>query len=178
VHNNGPENIVEKTPEEEPLIVELKPLTTPLKASTILQVLEPPKEEEILPLKNMFEFEDELYYIFGNTLNYYAIRKSSASSAPNQHLPDPTKEKFLKKTMKELITIVSNEWLGESKLSPKIIRLDSPSTYIHCQICKTSFDAFYNPVVGVHLMSKSFAHTLPKNMHLTPTTKLLKSLSG
>ena len=27
-------------------------------------------------------------------------------------------------------------------------------------------------------MSKSFAHTLPKNMHLTPTTKLLKSLLG
>ena len=26
-------------------------------------------------------------------------------------------------------------------------------------------------------MSKSFAHTLPKNMQLTPTTKLLKSLS-
>jgi hypothetical protein len=33
-------------------------------------------------------------------------------------------------------------------------------------------------VVGVNLMSKSFAHTLPKNMHLTPTTKFLKSLSG
>ena len=27
-------------------------------------------------------------------------------------------------------------------------------------------------------MSKSFAHTLPRNMQLTPTTKLLKSLSG
>ena len=27
-------------------------------------------------------------------------------------------------------------------------------------------------------MSKSFAHTLPGNMQLTPTTKLLKSLSG
>jgi hypothetical protein len=27
-------------------------------------------------------------------------------------------------------------------------------------------------------MSKSFAHTLPKNFQLTPTTKLLKSLSG
>ena len=27
-------------------------------------------------------------------------------------------------------------------------------------------------------MSKSFAHTLPENFQLTPTTKLLKSLSG
>jgi hypothetical protein len=80
--------------------------------------------------------------------------------------------------VKELTTIVSNEWLGESKLSLEVIRLDSPSTSIRCQIRKTSFDAFYNPVVGVNLTSKSFAHTLPKNMHLTPTTKLLKSLSG
>jgi hypothetical protein len=101
-----------------------------------------------------------------------------APSTPNQHLPDPTEEKFLKKTMKELITIISNEWLGESKLSPKVIRLDSPSTSIHFQIHKSSFDAFYNLVVGVNLMSKSFAHTLPRNMQLTPTTKLLKSLSG
>ena len=74
--------------------------------------------------------------------------------------------------------IVSNEWLRESKLSPEVIHLDSPSTSIRCQIHKTSFDAFYNPVVGVNLMSKSFAHTLPKNMQLTPTAKLLKTLSG
>jgi hypothetical protein len=126
----------------------------------------------------MFEFEDELFSDFGNTLNYYAIRKSSAPSTPNQHLPNPTEEKFLKKTVKELTTIVSNEWLGEPKLSPKIVHLDSPFTSIHCQICKTSFDAFYNPFVGINLMSKYFAHTLSKNMHLTPTTKLLKSLSG
>ena len=80
--------------------------------------------------------------------------------------------------MKELTTIISNEWLRESKLSLKLIHLDSPSTSISCQIHKTSFNAFYNPVVGVNLMSKSFAHTLPKNFQLTPTTKLLKSLSG
>jgi hypothetical protein len=129
-------------------------------------------------LENIPKFEDDLSSDFGNTSNYYAIRKSSAPSAPNQHLPDPAKEKFLKKTVKELTTIISNEWLGESKLSPEVIRLDSPSTSISCQIHKTSFDAFYNPVIGVNLMSKSFAHTLLENFQLTPTTKLLKSLSG
>ena len=172
MHDDGPEDIVEKTPKEEPLIVEPEPLATPLEASTILQVPEPPKEEDILPLENMFEFKDELFSNFGNTSNYYAIRKSSAPSAPNHHLPDPTEEKFLKKTMKELTMIVSNEWLGESKLSPEVIHLDSPSTSIRCQIRKTSFDAFYNPVVGVNLMS------LPRNIQLTPTTKLLRSLLG
>jgi hypothetical protein len=114
------------------LIVEPKPLATPLEALTVLQVLKPPKEEEIQSLQNMFEFKDELFSNFGNTSNYYAIRRSLAPSAPNQHLPDPTEEKFLKKIMKELITIVSNEWLRESKLSPEVIRLYSPFTSIHC----------------------------------------------
>ena len=78
------------------MIVEPEPLATPLEASTVLQVPEPLKEEEIPPLENMIEFEDELFSDFGNTSNYYAIRKSSAPSTPNQHLPDPTEEKFLK----------------------------------------------------------------------------------
>ena len=65
------------------MIVKPEPLTTTLEASTVLQVLEPPKEEEILPLENMFEFEEDLFSDFGNTSNYYAIRKSSAPSAPN-----------------------------------------------------------------------------------------------
>ena len=59
-----------------------------------------------------------------------------------------------------------------------VIRLDSPSISIHCQINRAPFDALYNPVVGVNIMSASFAHDLLKHMPLTPTTKLLKSLSG
>ena len=53
VPGDGPEDVVEKNPEEEPMIVEPEPLTTPLEASTILQVPKPPKEEEILPLENV-----------------------------------------------------------------------------------------------------------------------------
>jgi hypothetical protein len=132
VHDDGPEDVVTKIPEEEPLIVEPEPLTTPLEACIVLQVPEPLKEEQIPPLENVSEFKDEHFSDFGNTSNYSAIRKSLAKSAPNQHLPDPTEEKFLKKIVKELTTIVSKEWLGESKLSPEVIRLDSPSTSIHC----------------------------------------------
>ena len=53
VHDDSLEDVVEKTPEEEPMIVEPEPLTTPLEASTVLQVPEPPKEEEIPPLENI-----------------------------------------------------------------------------------------------------------------------------
>ena len=74
IHDDGPEDIVEKTPKEEPLIVEPEPLATPLEASTILQVPEPLKQEEIPPLENMIEFKDELFSDFENTSNYYAIR--------------------------------------------------------------------------------------------------------
>ena len=80
--------------------------------------------------------------------------------------------------MKELVSFISNEWLEESELSSDVIRLDSPSISIPCQINKAPFDALYNPVMGINIMSASFAHDLLKHMPLTPTTKLLKSISG
>ena len=91
---------------------------------------------------------------------------------------DPSEEAFLKNITKELVSIISNEWLEESKLSSDVIRLESPSISIHCQINKAPFDALYNPVVGVNIMSASFAHDLLKHMPLTLTTKLLKNLLG
>jgi hypothetical protein len=68
--------------------------------------------------------------------------------------------------------------LEESELSNEIIRLDSPSVTIQCQIGKYPFDIFYNPVVGVNIMSIAFAKKLLEDMPLIPTNKLLKSLSG
>ena len=64
------------------------------------------------------------------------------------------------------------------ELFTNVIHLDSPSISIRCQINKAPFDALYNLVVGVNIMSRSFAHDLLKDMPLTPTTKLLKILSG
>ena len=70
---------------------------------------------------------------------------------------DHSEKAFIKKTTKELVSIISNEWLEESKLSSDVIHLDSPSISIHCQINKAPFDALYNLVVGVNIMSASFA---------------------
>jgi hypothetical protein len=78
--------------------------------------------------------------------------------------------------MKDLVSIMSDEWLEESEVLLEVIRLDSPSIIIYCQINKDSFDALYNPVVGINIMSLVFAHDLLKDMPLAPTTKLLKSL--
>jgi hypothetical protein len=76
------------------------------------------------------------------------------------------------------LSIISNEWLEESELSSDVIRLDSPSITICCQINKAPLDALYNPLVGVNIISASFAHELLKDMLLASTTKLLKGLSG
>jgi hypothetical protein len=74
------------------------------------------------------------------------------------------------------VSIISNGWLEESELSSDMIHLDSPSISICCQINKAPFDALYNLVVGVNMMSASFAHDLLKHMPLTPIIKLLKGL--
>jgi hypothetical protein len=72
------------------------------------------------------------------------------------------------------VSIISNEWLEESKLFSDVIRLDSSSIFIRCQTNKTPFDALYNLVVGVNIMSAFFAHDLLKHILLTPTTKVFQ----
>jgi hypothetical protein len=128
----------------------------------------------------MLDFMDELFTKYGNTSNYYLVRKPLEPKKSSLHKEplDPSEKAFLKRTTKELVSIISNEWLEESELSSDVIRLDSPSISIHCQIHKGPFKALYNPVMGVNIMSASFATNLLRHMPLTSTTKLLKSPSG
>jgi hypothetical protein len=76
------------------------------------------------------------------------------------------------------VSVISSEWLEESELSSDMIHLDSPSLTIQCLINFDHIDALYNLVVGINIMSASLAQHLMKHMKLTPTTKLMKSLSG
>ena len=102
----------------------------------------------------MLEFEDELFDEYGDTLNYHTMRRPQKprKSSSHEEIPNPSEEAFLKKTTKELVSIISNEWLEESELSYDVIRFDSPSISIRCQINKAPFDALYNPIVGVNIM--------------------------
>jgi hypothetical protein len=165
----------EKLLEEESQVAESESKPSP--TSAILDP-EPPKKEKTPILDFMLEFEDEFFAEYENTSNYHVMRKpqeprkSSSSVEPL----DPSEEAFLKKTTKELVSIMSNEWLEESELSPEVICLDSPSIIINCQINKSPFDALYNLIVDI--MSLDFAHDLLKDMPLAPITMLLKSLLG
>jgi hypothetical protein len=44
---------------------------------------------------------------------------------------EPSEEAFHKKITKDLVSIISDEWLEESELSPEVIRLDSPFATIY-----------------------------------------------
>jgi hypothetical protein len=125
----------------------------------------------------VFEFEDEYFFEFGNTSNYHLIRKPQKSKPHPEELLQFTEHAFLTKTMKNLASVLSHEWLEELELSSEVICLDSPSTSIQCQINLEPFKALYNPIVGVNIMSASFAQDLWSYMPLTPITKLLKSPS-
>ena len=82
----------------------------------------------------MLEFEDELFNEYGNTLNYHTMRRPQKSRKSSSHVEPlgPSGKAFLRKTTKELVSIISNEWLEESELSSDVIRLDSPSISIRC----------------------------------------------
>jgi hypothetical protein len=137
---------------------------------------EPPKEEKTPISDFMLEFEDELFDDYGNTSKYHMMKKPQEYKNPS--FIDPFKKEFFKKATKELVFVLNNEWLEELEFSPKIIRLDSPSIIIRCQLDKAPFHTFYNLIVGANIMSALFAQDFLKNMSLAPTTKLLKSLSG
>jgi hypothetical protein len=124
-------------------------LPNPSQPSAI-PISEPPKKEKTPLLDFMLNFEDEPFTEYGNTLNYYSVRKPQEPKKSSVHKEplDPSKEAILKRTTKELVSIISNEWLEESELSSNMIRLDSPSTLIHCRIHRDPFEACYNLVVG------------------------------
>jgi hypothetical protein len=153
----------EKLLEEESQLAEPESLLEPSPTLAIPDP-EPPKKKKTPILDFMLEFKDEIFAKYGNTSNYYVMRKPQEPRKSSSVEPlDPSEKAFRKKTTKDLVSIMSDEWLEESDLSPEVIRLDSPSTAIYCQINKDSFDALYNPVVGVNTMSSIFAHDLLKD---------------
>jgi hypothetical protein len=88
-------------------------------------------------------------------MKYTCQKKPSVPVTPF----DPLDKNFLKEFIKELMAIMSSEWLKEAKLSSEEIHICTPSSTIQCQLCKTLVDVLYNPTVRANLMSASFAHT-------------------
>ena len=115
----------EEPPEENP--IEEKPNELELMPS--VPMFEPLKKE-VIPLLVKLDIEDEYFTEYGNTSRYHSIMKPQKTKKISIQIEplDPFDEAFLKKTTKELVSIISNEWLEESEISSEVIRLDSPSS--------------------------------------------------
>ena len=126
----------------------------------------------------MFEIEDNFYDDFGNTTFYHKIIQPQQSRDFNPTFSHPDDLKFLREVIRELMFILGDDWLIESEQSPEVIRFNSPLVIIKLQVDSHPFEALYNLVVGVNIMSYTFAKEFLKDIPLIPTNKLLKNYLG
>lgn len=162
--------------EVEPQVAEANSLPV-IPSTSAIPSSEQEKEENPFP-DFMLDIEPDLFADFGNVMNYYSIKKPQNHRNHLRESLDHSEDISYRSTSGELVSVISSEWLEESELSSDVIRLDSPSLSIRCLINSDQVDALYNPVVGINIMSASLAQHLIKHMTLTPTTKLMKNLSG
>ena len=141
----------------------------PNSPSTLAIPSSEPQKEEIPSPDFMLDIESDLFADFGNISNYHSTNRPQ-----NDHLSICLPTEY---QLRELISVMSSEWLEESEFSSDVIRLDTPPITICCAYDSNHFDALYNPVVGINIMSESFALKLFKNLVLTPTTKVIKESS-
>jgi hypothetical protein len=75
----------------------------------------PVENEEIQTPGCAPTFRDDLYEDYGNTLNYFSKKKPPIPLPP----PDPIEYQYLKETVRELTSIMSDEWLKEENVDAK-----------------------------------------------------------
>jgi len=69
----------------------------------------------------MLDIEPDIFFEFGNILNYHSVKRPQRNSRESF---DPPMDISSARTSGELVCVISNEWLEESELSTEIIRLD------------------------------------------------------
>ena len=80
--------------------------------------------------------------------------------------------------MQELSAVMSHEWTMEAEIVENVLRIDDTPDVVHCQIGGRDTAAFYDPSVGLNMISSSFlARSLP-NVHLIPTNQCLRDPDG
>ena len=173
IHEKFPEKEEEKPLIEKPEIAE--PL---LNHEPIVIQTSETTEEEYVPIPDfLLNIEDNLFAEHGNTSKYYAVKKPHEPDIDEQPF-DACEKEFLVETVEQLTSIMSHELLEEAELSTDVIIFNAPSRFIDYFIHELSFNACYNPHMGVNIMSASLFKSLFENMTLSLTNKYLKSSSG
>ena len=84
---------------------------------------------------------------------------------PKEPIPPPDKAS-LKEAVKGVTAGMNSEWVHEGETSPEIIQFHTPSLTIPCFIDGIAVIAFYNPTVGVNIISASSASDHSGERHL------------
>ena len=100
---------------------------------------EPEDPEEGFQPSDFPFFEDELFENFGNTSKYSCQKKPPVPITPL----DPLDKEFLRESIKELITIMSSEWVEEAERSSEEIQIRVPPSTIRCKVLGTMVDVLY-----------------------------------
>jgi len=109
---------------KEPSTVESEPELSNSTYSTDEVVPEPSsiaKEEIQTPDRAPVLFRDGLDEDYGDTLNYFSKKWPLVPLPP----PDTMELGFLRETVRELTTIMGDEWLREAELSSDVIRINT-----------------------------------------------------
>ena len=72
----------------------------------------------------MLDIESDLFADFGNISNFHSIDRPQ-----NGHFSICLPTEY---QLRDLIAVMSSEWLGESELSSDVVRLGTPSITIRC----------------------------------------------
>jgi hypothetical protein len=156
---------------EEPLTVESHPEPSTSTDSTDEEVPEPPfvENKEIqTPDRAAIPFRDGFDEDYGNTLNYFSKKKPIVPLPPT----DPLELGFLRETVRELTSIMSDEWLREAELSSEVILINTAPRVIPCHLEGNDVSILYSPTVGVNLVFDAFAFTYLSDKAITPTNKI------
>jgi hypothetical protein len=162
---------------EEPLMIE--PLSEPSTSASSIDEKFPEQpsveNEEIQTLdRATILFRDGFDEDYGNTLNYFSKKKPLVPLPP----PDPMELGFLRETVRELTSIMSDEWLREAELSSEVIRINTAPRIIPCHLEGNDVGILYSPTVGANLVSESFAFAYLSDKAVTPTNKFFKHPNG
>lgn len=120
------------------------------------------------------KFGDDLDEDYGNTLNYFSIKRPHIPLTP----PDPIELQFLKETVWELTSIMSDEWLRDVELSSEVIQINTAPRTIPCHLEGNNVGILYSTTVGVNIVSESFAFAYLSDKVITPINKFFKHPGG
>ena len=132
------------------------------------------EDDETSPLELPFEFKEDIFEDYGNTLNFPIQARPLAQTTSS----DPHEELVHIEHIKSLSSVMSYEWLREAELSLEVAQITSPSTILLCQVRGSTMKIHYNPSIGINFISKTLAETLYPDTSLTRSPKLLQSPSG